>query len=936
MYPVLILRSEVVCLIILIGLITSSREYYIGRDSHTFYRLGAFAVTHVIFDIITVWTVNHLDTTPGWLNYLAHVVFYLTAILFSHEILYYVFKLCYPKSSRKVYVVGLVLPALYLCGLPWMPISYVTVNGTNSSTGTAAYVGYSLAFVYFICATAIIIINRKTLSSAIKRTLLPVLLILILTETIQCFYRELLFTGAAATIVTVAFFFTLENPVKIFERKVMTDALTGVRSRHSYDADIEKYDAEFMKDPGGDYIFAFCDINNLRAVNARFGHTEGDNYISFIASEMKKCLVSSDGIYRMGGDEFLVVYRGVSEDDVAKELSDVHKYAELDSVEMDYEPSVAIGYAVSSGEYSSLRDVLRTADYMMYRNKAEMKERKAFIKGIRGTRLNLTGLTDRIFDAMCSSNDRAYPFIINMETGVARISDYWKEYFKLDDVFYINFVDKWAEYIHPDDRAAYLDEISRAISGRQQFYSSEFRALNPAGEYVRCSCHGSLYHGKDGDPDVFAGYMVNHGVEETVDSVTGLYNFNVLSQGAVERKRNRVPYSVLKLRICNFNRINMLYGYDKANDLVRLIAKNLCTLVGDDGEVFCQDGVNFTIRMDSYDRDAVKVLYRRISAAFSSGVFEGEKIMPLELAGGALIVSDYTGDFEIDDANDRRALIAAVEESGTFNHGELVFADQLNADSSDSMVLLAQIHQDAIGDKSGFFLRYQPIVDAVDHKVRGAEALLRWSHPQQGEISPGKFIFFLENDPCYFELGFHILRQALAAAKQFRNRIPDFRISVNITALQLQRDDFLPKVLDILQEMDYPADDLILELTERCKELAEGFLKERIRAIRAAGIRVALDDVGTGYSSLSLMLNIPVDEMKLDMEFTRKLPSSSEHRIVAEALTRGAGDLYMDLCFEGVENSEQLDYIKSKGAFLCQGYYFAKPLKEDEFAEFIS
>ena len=935
MYPVLILRCEVVCLLILLSLVYTSRSYHIGRDSRTFYRLCSFAVMHVIFDIVTVWTVNHLDSVPGWLNNAAHIIFYLTAILFSHEILHYVVKLCYPGHANRIYVTGLVLPAIYLCCLPWLDIEYVTVSGTNSSTGPAAYVGYGIAFVYFVSAAIVILLNTKRLSAAIKRTLLPVLLVLTLTETVQCFYRELLFTGAAITIVTVAFFFTLENPVKIFERKVMTDALTGVRSRHSYDTDIAAFDVEFTKHPSDDFIFAFCDINNLRAINARFGHTEGDNYISFIASELKKSLLHADGIYRMGGDEFLVVFRGVPEETAAKELAAVHANAELDSVDMDYDPSVAIGYAVSTTEYSTLRDVLRTADYMMYRNKAEMKERKAFIKGIKGTRLNLTGLTDRLFDAMCTSNDRTYPFITNMETGVTRISDYWKEYFDLPDVFYSDFNSVWSDYIHPDDRKAFLDDINNTVSGRQQYHDCEYRAINPSGEYVKCSCHGSLYHGKDGEPDIFAGYMINHGVEETVDAVTGLDNFSVLSKSALESKMDHVPYSVLKLRIRNFSRINMLYGYDTGSDLRRLISESLCAIVGTDGKVFCQDNINFTIKVEGDDRDKVKNLYKRIVSAFSAGVFSGEVLMPLELAGGALIVNTFNDNEIIEDAKDRSSLIAAVEESDTFRHGKLVFVDELTGAGSADVELLADIHRDAIGEKKHFLLRYQPIVDTLTGGVCGAEALLRWNHPQQGEISPAKFISFLENDPCYFDLGFFILRTAITDSLRFRRLCPGFRISVNITALQLQRDDFLPKTLDILKELDFPASALVLELTERCKELDESFLKERIRAIRTAGIKIALDDIGTGYSSLSLLLNIPVDEMKLDKEFTKCLPESSEHRIVAEALTKGALDIGMDLCFEGIENEAQYRYVESQGAFLCQGYYFAKPLKKDELEEYI-
>lgn len=928
MYPLLILRCEIVCIIILSLLIITSKSYHLGRSSKTFYRLCMYGVFHVLFDIITVWTVNHLDTVPAGVNYAAHLVFYITAILFSHEILDYVVALCYPAKAKLIYIIGLALPAVYLCCLPFLSIEYVSANGTNSSSGTAAYVGYGIGFIYFIAATIILLKNTKKLSKPIRNTLLPVLLLLIVTETIQAFYKELLFTGGAITIVTIAFFFTLESPVKIFERKVLTDTLTGVRSRHSYDQNIAEYDEEFRANPSDKYIFAFCDINNLRAVNARFGHAEGDHYISFISSIMTRELVHAEGIYRMGGDEFLVIYIGVPEETVSEELAKVHAAAELESMDMDYDPSVSIGYAVSSGEYSSLRDVLRTADYIMYRNKAEMKGQKAFLKGIRGTRLNLSGLTDRIFDAMSSSNNRSYPFITNMDTGVTRISDYWKDFFELPDVFFAGFIDIWKRYIHPEEREDFELAFNDVYSGKEQYLDTEFRALAPNGDYVACTCRGSVYHGKDGEPDVFAGYMVNHGVADTVDPITGLNNLKVIARKIEDSKQHGKTVTVLKLRIKNYSRVNLLYGYEAGEELHRSIAARLCEIIGNHGEVYCQDGSNYSILFRGDDKPLVKVMARRISEAFGGGLRFNGSALPLEISSSAMVIRPDNGLVE---KEQRSALIAALEESGNFRHGELVFVDELQNKDSADIRLLADIHSDALGDKEHFFMRYQPIHASYTGEVMGAEALIRWESPEYGEVRPDRFIAFLENDTCYYDLGFFILRRALEDALVFKKNNPYFKVNINITALQLQHDDFLPRVLEMLRELNYPSSDLVLELTERCKELDEDFLKERIMALRQSGIRVALDDMGTGYSTISLLVNIPMDEIKLDMNFTQKLLTSREHQIIADALCKGVKNASVDLCFEGVESAELLDFVKGYGPFLCQGYYFSKPLKAEEF-----
>ncbi|MBO2517788.1 MAG: hypothetical protein CW338_11070, partial [Clostridiales bacterium] len=485
--PTLILRAETVCLVVLLFMMFSSRQYRIGKESKAFFRLVWFGIIHVVFDIVTVCTVNlwdfSMDTLTGVLNNIAHIMFYLSAILYANELCSYVVRICYPKANRKIYYIGYILIVAYLALLPFpfMNISKVFAqgswnNGTWSSTGMAAYVGYGIAFAYFLLAIILIFINFYKLKAHIKRALLPMLAILIVAETLQIIVPELLFTGGALTIVTVGFFFSLENPVHIFERKVMTDALTGVQSRHSYDQDMEVYDRHFLRKKDDSFIFVFFDINNLRAVNGLYGHQEGDRYISMIAGFLQKYLTDARGIYRMGGDEFLAIYRGINEEAVTQQLEDVQKACSESAGDLDYNPSVAVGYAVSGAEYRNLRDVLKTADYMMYKNKTEQKRKNTYIKNVTGTHLNLSGLTNRMFDAMCVANERNYPFITNLETGVTRIATAWKDFFGLEEEFFANFPDVWPRLIHPHDRQAYLDDIAQVLTGKKAIHDAQYRA----------------------------------------------------------------------------------------------------------------------------------------------------------------------------------------------------------------------------------------------------------------------------------------------------------------------------------------------------------------------------------------------------------------------------------------------------------------------------
>lgn len=504
MYPLLIVREEIVCLIILIFLWINGRFYKMGKDHGSFQRMLVYAIGHVVFDIVTVLTVNNLDKVPEWFNFAAHVIFYLFAILFSQEFFCYVIALSYEKRIQKVARIGsFCLLAVYIVLLPVLPIVYLEGNGTNYSLGPAAFVGYGLAMLFFIGSGLILGVNYKKLASHVRMALLPMLTVMVAAECIQIAVPELLITGGAATIVTVGFFFSLENPADVFKQKLLIDALTGVKSRHSYEIDNERMEAEYARNRNVRFGLVFCDINNLKAVNDEHGHQEGDVYIGRIAQILMKDLRSAESIYRMGGDEFLAVYRGADEADIQRETDQINADCEAISGEVPYRMGVAVGYAVSGEEYAALRDVLRVADYLMYKNKAEIKQTTAFLSKD-GQKLNLTGLTDRIFDVFDVTGDRNYLTLGNLSTNVSRWSKAAVDYFGLPGEFIFDSATVWMEYIHPDDRAAYWADVSAVFNGIKKEHDIEYRVRNKRGEYVICACRGRILKGKNGDPDLFA------------------------------------------------------------------------------------------------------------------------------------------------------------------------------------------------------------------------------------------------------------------------------------------------------------------------------------------------------------------------------------------------------------------------------------------------
>ena len=932
MFPLLILREEIVCLVVLVFLALLSRTYRMGKDGRLFNLILTYAVLHVIMDGVTVWTVNHPDAVSPVINDLAHWLFFLSAILFSTEMFRYVLNACYPGMKKGWHIVLLAPAGLYLLLLitGTLKTEYSQYQGTRLSEGSGPVVGFALAFVLFLTAIVMILINWRKVGRQIRSILLPVLSILIIAELIQVVVKEFLFTGGAITVVTVAFFFTLENPAAVLERKIMMDVISGLGTRSGYEHDMVEYEREFEKNKAVPFTLMFIDINNLRSVNGMYGHQEGDSYISDVAVLLMNNLKSAARIYRMGGDEFLAVYRRTDEKTVVKDIKRVHDACRLEGLKKSYAPELAIGYAISDEKYNNLRDVLRVADYMMYRNKADLKQAAAAgIMHETGTRLNLSGLTDRVYDAMCLTSDRFYPYILNTETGVTRISPAMVEFFGLEDEFILGFEDIWNARIHPDDLEAYVRDLRAAMKGEREYHYCRYRAKDRNDNYVEVTCRGGLYHGRDGEPDVFCGYIVNHGLPEVIDSMTGLKNHTVFFERLNEALKTGCDAIVMRMDMLNISRIRMLYGSAASGTVMRTLAVIAKQALQGRGEVFSRNGGNHFFYLPGYTKDEVNGIYQQIRGKCAAGITVGDTVIPLAISAGAVCLPNAT----LTDAEAvRSAASFAAEEALTSPQDTVTFYQKDTADiQQKEMTLLKTIHHDCLTDRAGFFLRFQPIIQSGSGAVAGAEALLRWQSPEYGEVPPGRFISFLENDPAYAVLGYDIIRMAVREARKIREHLPGFNINVNITAMQLYSDDFVRTVIRILNEEDYPAQNLILELTERCKELEFDYLKEKVEDLKNRGIRVALDDMGTGFSTLDLLLHLPVNEIKLDMAFTNELEGNENNEMFAKVLCRMADRNGMMICFEGIETEQMKDYLKEYGNVLLQGYYFDKPLKAEEF-----
>lgn len=547
--------------------------------------------------------------------------------------------------------------------------------------------------------------------------------------------------------------------------------------------------------------------------------------------------------------------------------------------------------------------------------------------------LDKTGLTDRLFDAIAVTSVNKYIYLCNMSTGISRWCKNAVDYFGLPGEYFENAGLIWGEHVHPDDRAVYLQDINEVFSGKKQRHEMEYRAINKDGNYVVCTCSGIVLKGENGEPDLFAGTLINHGIIDNVDPVTSLYNvyefLNRIKQ--LQEEKEQEPISVLLIGIILFQDINYAYGYAFGNKVLRTYGEQLKELVRGHGRVFRMDDARFSMILNTTDPEEIKYIYKQAVALGGKLMVENTQLS-LSICGGAYILPNSS----VSEYIVQSSMTYALERSKYDRHGELVFFDgELDNSSLQNLELLNQLRQSVTDGCKGFYLCYQPLINAGTGKMVGMEALVRWRSETLGEVSPGRFIPMLENEPCFYDLSNWILEQSLRDISRIIPYHTEFFVNVNISYVQLQRHTFREDVLSRLQKTGVPAKNLKLELTERCRNLNMEFLREELSFFRSHDIRIVLDDFGTGAASLNLVAELPLDGMKIDQGFILRILGKPANSVIVESTVGCANKLGVEVCLEGVENEQIRQFVSKYPVELHQGFHYAKPMVIERMLELL-
>jgi len=239
-------------------------------------------------------------------------------------------------------------------------------------------------------------------------------------------------------------------------------------------------------------------------------------------------------------------------------------------------------------------------------------------------------------------------------------------------------------------------------------------------------------------------------------------------------------------------------------------------------------------------------------------------------------------------------------------------------------------------ERGEFVLHYQPKLHIRSNRITGMEALIRWNHPQQGFMSPAEFIPVAERSKLIVPIGEWVLREACARNKAWTDAgLGPIKVAVNLSAVQIHETDLTATVRGVLEETGLDASQLELEITESLAMRNAEATIELFTELSEFGVSVSIDDFGTGYSSLSYLKDFPIQRIKIDKAFIDDIGSDENPGAIARAVTTIGHSFGMEITAEGVETEDQLTFLHSLDCDEIQGYYFSRPLPEDQLGEFL-
>lgn len=529
-----------------------------------------------------------------------------------------------------------------------------------------------------------------------------------------------------------------------------------------------------------------------------------------------------------------------------------------------------------------------------------------------------------------------YLYVLDLTQDVYFITENALKRFALPGSMFSDTRNNFRAVVHPDDYDMLIADLDEVSSGKKDEHNLKYRWIGLDGYFVWINCRGQLLRTAEGTPHLMVGCINEIGNSQTAaDNISGLLGESSLH----ERVRQMMPSlrnaMFMRLGIDDFKIVNERHGSDYGDFVLREVADCIQRTLGPRQYVYRIVSDEFMVLdLNDSNYNEMNRLYHRIRTEVDSLVArENYKAIYTISAGLVPLANLENKQYDYTSYSEAMKLSEfAMSQAKARGRNQLYSFRREDYSAFLRRRYLNSCLSQAVSDNfNGFELNFQPLVATNGEFLYAAEALLRFRTRADELISPVEFIPLLEESSLIIPVGRWIIRNALTFCKKMRERHPDFRVSINLSYIQLLKTSLFDDIKNALDELQLPPDCLITELTESGHLEDSAAVRSVWSKLKGIGVGIALDDFGKGYSNLTNIGNLRPSIIKIDRSFTLKALENSYEFDLLLHIIKMVHSLGLGLVVEGIETSDELARITLLEPDYIQGYYYSKPCTQNEF-----
>lgn len=550
-----------------------------------------------------------------------------------------------------------------------------------------------------------------------------------------------------------------------------------------------------------------------------------------------------------------------------------------------------------------------------------------------------------------------YLYVFDLQKDCYKISKHATERFLLPGDNFDDAAKAHHTFVYSEDQSRLDDEFRRIMSGEIVFHNMHYRWLDRAGKPVWINCRGRVLNDADGKPHFLVGCINEIGQKQKADNVSGLLGESSLS-AYVEQFEDGLPDGFfLRIGIDDFRDINGDFGMEYGDYILKSTADCIAENIKPSQRLYRILADEFmVVDFSGGDMEAATELYKNIRKSLDTFIEENGYKSVFTISAGAVDTAKTAGTYENIMKLSEYALNTAKDQGK--NHCYIYMQEDYDVFLRKKQIT-RQLHHAVNHGFEGFETYYQPIVDTKTRRLVGAEALMRFSMPERCEdgetkkeavcvgedghdadekvhwerISPVEFIPLLEETGLIIPAGKWMLHQAISTCSRWQKYIPNFRININLSYVQVMKSRVLTEILTALRLYGLEPSAVGIELTESGYLDTNTHFQKLWDGLKKNGVLVILDDFGTGYSNLHCLGDLRPNYIKIDRSFTLKaLNNQYEHDLMTQIITM-THKLDLTICVEGIETEDEFAKISELDPDYIQGFLFGKPQPAEEFYE---